>query len=99
MPFNPKLYSNFDKELGHFRRYQKKELENKMTDAGFTIEKQFFFNKAGVLAWWFGNVVCRQRTITSWQLKVYNFLTPLFRVLDYCLPIHGLSTVVIARKP
>jgi glycosyltransferase involved in cell wall biosynthesis len=99
VPFNPRLYSNFDKELGHFRRYQKKELENKMTDAGFTIEKQFFFNKAGVLAWWFGNVVCRQRTITSWQLKVYNFLTPLFRVLDYCLPIHGLSTVVIARKP
>jgi glycosyltransferase involved in cell wall biosynthesis len=99
VPYNPRLYSNFDRELGHFRRYQKRELEKKMTDAGFTIEKQFFFNKAGVLAWWFGNVLCRQRTITPWQLKIYNFLTPLFRVLDYCLPIHGLSTVVISRKP
>ena len=26
-----------------------------MTEAGFTVERQFFFNKAGVLAWWLGN--------------------------------------------
>ncbi|HWN95071.1 MAG TPA: glycosyltransferase [Methylomirabilota bacterium] len=99
VPFNPKLYSNFDRELGHFRRYEKGELEAKMLNAGFAVERQFFFNKAGVIAWWVGNVLCRQRTITPWQLKLYNLLTPLFRVLDYCLPIHGLSTVVIARKP
>jgi 2-polyprenyl-3-methyl-5-hydroxy-6-metoxy-1,4-benzoquinol methylase len=99
VPFNPKLYSNFDRELGHFRRYQKGELESKMTNAGFTVERQFYFNKAGVLAWFVGNTMCKQRTITPWQLKLYNFLTPLFRVLDYVLPIHGLSTVVIARKP
>ncbi len=99
VPFNPKLYSNFDRELGHFRRYQKGELERKMKDAGFVVERQFFFNKAGVLAWWVGNTLCKQRTITPWQLKIYNFLTPLFRVLDHCLPMAGLSTVVIARQP
>ena len=99
VPFNPKLYSNFDRELGHFRRYQNGELEGKMKNAGFTVERQFYFNKAGVLAWWVGNTLCKQRTITPWQLKVYNFLTPLFRVLDHVLPIAGLSTVVIARKP
>ncbi len=99
VPFNPKLYSNFDRELGHFRRYQRNELENKMTQNGFQVERQFFFNKVGVLAWWAGNVLCRQRTITPWQLKIYNLLTPLFRIADHCLPISGLSTVVIAKKP
>jgi SAM-dependent methyltransferase len=99
VPYNPRLYSNFDRELGHFRRYQKGELERKMKDAGFEVERQFFFNKAGVLAWWVGNTLCKQRTITPWQLKVYNLLTPVFRVLDHCLPMAGLSTVVIARKP
>ena len=99
VPFNPKLYSNFDRELGHFRRYRKAELESKMANQGFEVERQFFFNKAGVLAWWVGNVLCRQRTITPWQLKIYNLLTPVFRVLDHCLPIHGLSTIVVARKP
>jgi glycosyltransferase involved in cell wall biosynthesis len=99
VPFNPRLYSNFDRELGHFRRYRKGELEEKMTGAGFKVEKQFYFNKAGVLAWWVGNTLCKQRTITPWQLKLYNLLTPIFRVLDHCLPMAGLSTVVVARKP
>ena len=70
-----------------------------MTEAGFLVEKQFFFNKVGVIAWWFGNVVARQRTITVWQLKLYNFLTPAFRLVDPLLPGSGLSTVVVARKP
>jgi hypothetical protein len=98
VPFNDKLYSEFDRQIGHFRRYKSGELEMKMSEAGFTVEKQFFFNKVGVFAWWIGNVLCRQRTISPWQLRLYNLLTPLFRVLDKCLPIHGLSTVVVARK-
>jgi SAM-dependent methyltransferase len=99
VPFNPKLSSEFDRQIGHFRRYSKGELEAKMTRAGFVIERQFFFNKVGVLAWWIGNKLSRQRTITPWQVKLYNFLTPLFRVFDRILPMSGLSTIVVARKP
>jgi glycosyltransferase involved in cell wall biosynthesis len=98
VPFNPRLFSNFDRELGHFRRYRRGELEEKMTSAGFTVERQFFFNKAGVIAWWIGNTFCGQKTITPLQLKIYNLLTPIFKVLDRCLPVSGLSTVVVARK-
>ncbi len=98
VPFNPKLYSEFDRQIGHFRRYQKGELEAKMQKAGFCVERQLFFNKMGVLAWWFGNTCLKQRAITSRQLKLYNLLTPAFRMLDPWLPMAGLSTVVIARK-
>ena len=98
VPFNQKLYSRFDQEIGHFRRYSKAELEDKMRAAGLKVECQYYFNKAGVIAWWIGNRLFGQRCITAWQLKVYNFLTPLFRLLDYCLPMQGLSTVVVASK-
>jgi glycosyltransferase involved in cell wall biosynthesis len=98
VPFNPKLYSRFDQEIGHFRRYSKCELEEKMRAVGLNVECQYYFNKAGVIAWWVGNTLFGQRNITAWQLKVYNLLTPLFRVLDYCLPMQGLSTVVVASK-
>jgi len=98
VPFNPRLYSRFDREIGHFRRYKQSELEGKMEASGFQIEKQFFFNKAGVIAWWIGNTLFKQRSITAWQLKIYNLLTPLFRILDRCLPMKGLSTVVVASK-
>jgi len=98
VPFNPKLTSEFDRQIGHFRRYAAGELEEKMRAAGFTVERQFFFNKIGVLAWWVGNTVSKQRTITSWQLKLYNLLTPIFRLIDPILPMSGLSTIVVARK-
>jgi 2-polyprenyl-3-methyl-5-hydroxy-6-metoxy-1,4-benzoquinol methylase len=98
VPYNPRLYSEFDRQIGHFRRYQRGELERKMEQAGFSVERQFFFNKVGVIAWWVGNTLTGQKTITSWQLKLYNSLTPLFRIIDRILPFSGLSTIVVARK-
>ena len=98
VPFNPKLYSRLDREVGHFRRYRQAELEEKMRAAGLQVECQFYFNKAGVLAWWLSNTFLGRRYLTPWQVKLYDFLTPLFRLLDGGLPIAGLSTVVVARK-
>ena len=99
VPFNQKLYSDFDKALGHFRRYNAAELDAKVRDAGFTVEHQFYFNKVGVVAWYVANTLGKQGALKPWQLRIYNFLTPLFRVLDRILPMPGLSTVVIGRKP
>lgn len=99
VPYNMKLYSEFDKVLGHFRRYGEWELEGKMREAGFEVEKQFFFNKVGVLAWYLLNTVGGQKTLRGWQLWLYGKLTPVFRLLDRLLPMSGLSTVVVGRKP
>ena len=99
VPYSMRLYSSLDKELGHFRRYGKGELERKMNAAGFQVETQFFFNKAGVPAWYVANTLGEQKALLPWQLRVYDALTPLFRVLDRVLPNSGLSTVVVARKP
>lgn len=99
VPFGMKLYSEFDKELGHFRRYEKQELETKMREAGFNVEHQFYFNKAGKMAWYFANTLGKRRKLTPTQLRIYNMLTPVFRVSDKVMPGTGLSTVVIARKP
>src|SRR5258706_345409 len=98
VPFDQKLFSRFDREIGHVRRYSKAELEQKMRAAGLNVECQFYFNKAGVIAWWIGNTLFRQRSITAWQLRIYNLLTPVFRALDHLLPMQGLSTIVVASK-
>ncbi len=99
VPYNMRLYSVFDKELGHFRRYGKDELEGKMREAGLEVETQFFFNKVGVLAWYVANTLGGQKVLKPWQLRLYGLLTPIFRVLDRILPTSGLSTVVVGRKP
>lgn len=99
VPYNMKLFSEFDRALGHFRRYNRDELEGKMREAGFEVERQFFFNKVGVLAWYVANTLSGQKALKPWQLRLYGALTPIFRVIDKILPTSGLSTVVIARRP
>ena len=99
VPYNMKLYSEFDRALGHFRRYSRGELEDKMRGAGFEVERQFFFNKVGVFAWYIANTLSGQKALKPWQLRLYGLLTPIFRVLDHILPTSGLSTVVVAHKP
>ena len=61
VPYNMKLYSEFDRALGHFRRYAQGELEGKMREAGFEVEKQFFFNKFGIFAWYVANTLGGQK--------------------------------------
>lgn len=99
VPYGMKLFSEFDRELGHFRRYEKGELEGRMRAAGLEVETQFFFNKVGVFAWYVANTLGGQKTLKPWQLKLYGLLTPIFRVLDAILPTSGLSTVVVGRRP
>jgi len=99
VPYDMKLYSQFDEDLGHYRRYGKGELEEKVKEAGFLVERRFFFNKPGRLAWYLFNTLGKRRALSSAQLKLYSFLTPLFRVWDKIVPGVGLSIVVVARKP
>ena len=44
------LFSDLDFKAGHFRRYGKKELIQKITDAGFRVEKCFYNDSLGVPA-------------------------------------------------
>jgi len=99
VPYDPNLYSELDRALGHYRRYNKGELEEKLKEVGFQVERQMFFNKVGKLGWYVANTLGGQKTLKQWQLKVYNLLTPLFRIVDRILPWRGLSTIVIASKP
>src|SRR6185436_18923690 len=48
VPALPALYGNFDKEVGHFRRYTKTDLETKSRQAGFRILKSSYFDLAGI---------------------------------------------------
>jgi SAM-dependent methyltransferase len=50
VPALPILFSDFDASVGHYRRYTKKALINKVTSAGFKVEDCFWNDSLGVLA-------------------------------------------------
>jgi SAM-dependent methyltransferase len=46
------LYSEFDRKVGHFRRYQQEGLRAQLSRAGFTVVEIRYANAIGALAWW-----------------------------------------------
>jgi len=50
VPALPFLYSGLDEKVGHYRRYTKKELVKKVSEAGFTIKDCYYNDSLGILA-------------------------------------------------
>ena len=93
------LYGEADRSVGHFRRYERAEIIAKMQAAGFVVEKVFFFNQAGVLAWWLTNKVLRSKNTTSGQFKLFNMFVPFFRVAERVLPTVAGSCLIAVGRP
>lgn len=98
VPAGPWLYGSMDKVLEHRRRYSKKALIGLLSHEGFDVETAFSMNKPGVLGWLMNGKVWRRKTLGKVQMKLFNALVPVFKVVDPLLPWTGLSLVVVARK-
>jgi len=92
------LYNRFDKELEHFRRYTKRSLTELMASRLKIIHTQYF-NVAGIPGWFVSGKILRKKTVPSGQMKVFNKLVPLFKLIDKLLGKKmGLSVIAIAQK-
>ena len=75
-----------------------KQLVKKITDNGFEIQKSFYFNAMGVPAWLYGKLR-RHKKLPTGEMKLYNKLVPVGKVLDKLMFHHiGLSAIVVAVK-
>ena len=93
------LYGPLDRVLGHHRRYSKRELCEKCEAAGFEVDRLLSFNRAGLIPWLVNGKLLRRRRVNKMQLKLFDSLVWLWRMLDRALPMPGLSIIAIARKP
>lgn len=94
-PRDQAIYGSLDKALGHCRRYAAGELEARMTQAGFRVERAFPFNRIGRPGWRLNGLVLRREDFGAWQLRVFDALVPLWRRIDRLLPWPAVSIVVI----
>lgn len=99
VPSYQKLYNSFDVELGHFRRYTIPRLEEVFRQNNFKIIHKQYFNFIGTLGWYFNGNILKKKNIPANQMKMYNNLVPIFRIVDKVLLNKlGLSTIVIGEK-
>lgn len=93
------LYNSFDRELGHYRRYTIKSLNEKMEQSGFSIIHRQYFNMPAILGWYFSGSIFKLKLIPENQLHFYNLLVPFFRILDKLFQrIMGISVIMVGAK-
>jgi SAM-dependent methyltransferase len=98
VPSHPWLYGSLDRHLGHHRRYGKKELRNKLETAGFKLVSLEYFNRIGILGWFLSSKILRRKRLSSIQLRIFNFLVPVFKS-EQLLPLpFGASLLAVAEK-
>ena len=99
VPAGPWLFNGLDRELGHHRRYSKKDLNDLLELAGLTITDNRYFNAAAIGGWWFSGNILREKIISPAKLKLYNQLVPVFKIADWFLaPFTGVSVISVGIK-
>jgi glycosyltransferase involved in cell wall biosynthesis len=93
------LFGSLDRVLDHQLRYSRKLLTDRSKAAGFEIEHVISFNRAGLLPWFLNGKILRKKTFGRLQLKIFDSLVWLWRILDRILPFPGLSLIAILRRP
>jgi SAM-dependent methyltransferase len=86
VPAIPFLFSEMDAQVGHYRRYKKKELVEKVQDSGFMVEKCYWNDCIGVAAWFSLKILGYKGKVgigSKKSLVVYDrFVYPISKILD-----------------
>jgi hypothetical protein len=80
------------------RRYSEDHLRQRMTDAGFNVERILRFNRASRPGWWLNGTILKRRTISRFQLKNFDRLVWLWRRIDNSLPWSPTSIIAVGIK-
>lgn len=100
VPARMEIYADIDKDFGHFRRYGKEELRQKLERAGFQTLGLRYYNIAGYFAWWLNFCVLKRRHFNAGSVRFFDrFIFPVVHGLEsrVCSPFVGQSLLAVAR--
>jgi SAM-dependent methyltransferase len=99
VPALPWLYSELDRQIGHFRRYTKKTLVELMCRSGLSVVKARYFDVAGIIPWYL-NFVLLKNAMSGGSVSAYDRLVvPPMRVIEGLLPPPvGKNLLLVARR-
>jgi glycosyltransferase involved in cell wall biosynthesis len=95
------LYSDFDRQIGHYRRYTTATLERRLRDAGLDPVDAYYVNAAGFAAWLVTARLLGRTPTSSRLVSIYDRgAVPVMRAVEERVrPPFGQSLVSISRRP
>lgn len=93
------LYSSFDKQLGHFRRYSLVSLKELLKKENFSILSGSYFNFTGMAGWLLFGKILKQKMLSSGEMSAFNKIVPIAKLIDKLVGRRtGLSIIVTGIK-
>jgi len=94
------LHGSYDRQINHFRRYTRTELEKKCVAAGFKVIASRYFDLFGVLPWWVKYKVLQSNNMEPGAVRFYDQrVVPIAKVLESTLsPPLGKNVLLIGEK-
>ena len=95
------LFSKLDDLVGHYRRYERRELGEKIRDSHFHLEDMRYFDLIGIMPWWLINTVGGATEFNPLLMNLYDTLVvPVSRTVEaVCKPPIGKNLIAISRRP
>jgi SAM-dependent methyltransferase len=100
VPALKSLYGSFDRQVGHCRRYERAELNDKCKRTGFKVLKSSYFDLAGIVTWWLKYCLLRSNKMEPAAVRFYDqiMVPPLKRIESLVGPPIGKNILVVAEK-
>jgi hypothetical protein len=100
------LFGKFDSDVGHYRRYDKKDIVKKLESANFEIVEASYADSIGFFAWLANNIlISRNNNVKGAEsvnrFKFYDsYIYPISKFMDSLglKYLFGKNILVIARK-
>ena len=101
VPGYQQLYGDFDRKVGHVRRYTPKTMRAAVEAAGLSIEVLRPINMLGGIAWWFAVRRAKVSYPDPRVVKMYDRLVvPVTRFIERLIrPPFGQTVLCVARVP
>ena len=104
VPAFPILFTDLDTSVGHFRRYKKKELEEKVSSTGFRVVHSNYADSIGFFVLLVAKIISKKRILRYNNTRNLTFydrkILPLTRIVDkYGMKyVLGKNLILIAKK-
>ncbi len=76
------FYNNFDKSVGHYKRYNKEDFKIIASKTNLKIEKMLYYDSFGLILIIFSKIFNISNKNLGKNIKIWNFFIPFSKILD-----------------
>lgn len=101
VPAFQSLYGPIDKNLGHYRRYNRGMISALARATGLRVRKLHYMNIVGFFGWWLNAHILKREAQSAGQIQFFDkfIVSPMAWAEGIVKPFFGQSLLVVLEKP